>query len=286
MNKHITSRIALLGFTGIALVASLFLQGCGKTDENSFITGPTAMSERPGDLIQEDYVGIHPIAPPARPALHLISPNGGEELVQGTMSKIAWECIKEASFYNLYLSGDNGKTYEPIAEGLAAGTCFHEWKVAGAASDLCLVKVEAKNLTDLMMEDVSDKSFRITAPRVDSGGIVMSERPGLPYEDDVLSIRPIDPCEFNRTAEVVFINYSHSATYTVVVNDMDQGYVLPEGNLLVTVSEGEVRWLLYEEGGDGEPAFSGSLYAIRCVNYTLRVGFDPRQPRMPAHAEQ
>lgn len=285
MNKHITSRIALLGFTGIALVASLFLQGCGQTDENSFITGPTAMSERPGDLIQEDYVGIHPIAPPARPALHLISPNGGEELVQETMSKIAWECIKEASFYNLYLSGDGGKTYEPIAEGLAAGSCLYEWKIASTASDLCLVKVEAKNLTGLVMEDVSDKPFRITAPRVDSGGIVMSERLGVPYEDDVLPIRPIAPCQRNHTAEVSFNNTTKN-TYSVIVNEQEQGLLMPLGNLLVTVAEGDVKWHLYGIPGDGKPVFSGSLYAKRCGNYTVKVGFDPRQPRKPEHAEQ
>jgi hypothetical protein len=52
---------------------------------------------------------------------------------------------------------------------------------------------------------------------------------------------------------------------------------MPQGNMRITVPAGTVDWQLYQTSDNVKPAYSGSLTAVSCGHYIVRVGFDPRQ---------
>ena len=110
-------------------------------------------------------------------------------------------------------------------------------------------------------------------------GDALSAQPVYPMESEARPIRPLPACEINHTAEVLFINYSRSITYDVIVNGKERGFLVPQSKMLVTVPEGGVKWQLLKKGGKGEPAF-GSLFAKRCGHYQVKVALDPRQREM------
>jgi hypothetical protein len=100
------------------------------------------------------------------------------------------------------------------------------------------------------------------------------------------AVQPIAPppsCEIYRTADVIFVNYSDKG-YVVTVNGKDWGLLLPQGNKLVRVPEGDVKWILVEKGS-GKPSFSGYLFAKRCDSYKIKVNFDPRRIQNPEYVD-
>jgi len=168
MKKHITSRIILLGFAAVALVAGVGLQGCGHTSEDpDFVLGPSP------DVAQVE-AGI--------------------------------------------LDGASQPPADP-----------------------------------------------------------------MDIKEEIQPMPPFPACEINRTADLIFVNYSDNC-YVVTVNGKDRGLLLPKGNLLVRVPEGYVKWVLFAKGSV-KPASSGSLFAKRCGSYTIKAGFDPRRTEKPEYVE-
>ena len=116
-------------------------------------------------------------------------------------------------------------------------------------------------------------------------GSALSQAPADPMDiqEAAQPIKPPPRCEINRTADVIFDNYSDNC-YVVTVNGKDRGLLPPKGNMLVLVPEGDVKWVLSEKNSV-KPATSGYLFARRCGSYTIKVGFDPRRVQKPEHVD-
>ncbi len=97
------------------------------------------------------------------PVLIVKAPNGGESYNGGSTVEISWNCEPSALNYNVYWSHDGGKSFSVIEEQLDVSKCSYEWMtpVSATTLDNCLVKVVAKSSTNLIIEDVSDRSFAI-----------------------------------------------------------------------------------------------------------------------------
>lgn len=90
----------------------------------------------------------------------LISPDGGEKLVQGASHAITWSAFEYEPSYPLQIdySLDGGKTYFTIAEAVS-NIGNYLWKVPKAPSSKALVKVS--DAFDNQIYDASNKAFSI-----------------------------------------------------------------------------------------------------------------------------
>ena len=100
------------------------------------------------------------------PTVQLISPNGGERLVVGAVRTVDWTATDNAELtVDLFVSRDNGVTFEPIATGLP-NTGSYDWVVTGPGTDDAddamtnVLTVVARDGTN-SSEDVSDAGFEI-----------------------------------------------------------------------------------------------------------------------------
>ena len=121
----------------------------------------------------------------------------------------------------------------------------------------------------------------VSGPEELGSSSALSQPPADPIDiqEAAQPIKPPPRCEINRTADVIFVNYSDNC-YVVTVNGRDRGLLLPQENMLVRVPEGDVKWVLVAKGSV-KPASSGYLFAKRCGSYTIKVGFDPRRAQKP-----
>lgn len=90
--------------------------------------------------------------------LHLLTPNGGEQLIANRPYQIQWESDKPLQNVNLGYSANAGGQWESIAENTENHGSY-PWRVPDLSSDACLVKVGY--VGDPNMEDESDMVFSI-----------------------------------------------------------------------------------------------------------------------------
>ncbi len=94
-------------------------------------------------------------------AVRLRAPNGGEALAPGDSTSIVWQKFEppRCDSFSLFLSLDNGSSYDTLATGIPASDTVWPWVVPATPSDSCLVKVVAYGPG--WRSDVSDHVFRI-----------------------------------------------------------------------------------------------------------------------------
>lgn len=130
---------------------------------------------------------------PQRPPLALITPNGGEELVQGAIYKVTWISMPAAKSYSLLLNTANGKSWIEIAAGIAGTEVGCEWKVLQDPAEGCIVKVEAHMGDGAVFSDVSDKPFRVVGEPKPGSAAQTASSPGKlkPTEESI--VHPLTP---------------------------------------------------------------------------------------------
>lgn len=98
--------------------------------------------------------------------INIISPNGGEELAQGSLREVTWSASDYEPTYlmNIEYSTDAGKKYASLATNLA-NSGEYLWKVSQAGKNV-LIKVSDAN--DAGIFDVSDKVFYVAATKESS----------------------------------------------------------------------------------------------------------------------
>ncbi len=91
--------------------------------------------------------------------IHVLKPNGGENIMSGQTDVIQWASTN-IPFVDLELTTDGGANWSSIAKNLSS-TGFYSWSVpAGLTSDMCRVRV--KDTPTGLFSDVSDTLFAIT----------------------------------------------------------------------------------------------------------------------------
>lgn len=96
---------------------------------------------------------------PAAAQLLLEAPNGGEQLLAGTVYTVAWQSDVGIVTVLVEYSTNNGTNWIPVNPPNSGNTGWYDWVVPVANSDQCLVRVsDASNPTS---NDVSDGVFTI-----------------------------------------------------------------------------------------------------------------------------
>jgi hypothetical protein len=95
-----------------------------------------------------------------KPALRVVSPNGGEEWTAGTIHAVKWTWTGTVGPVKILFSIDNGLNWMTIAAS-TANTGSYSWKVPNKPSTKCLVRI--KDASDGVPSDVSDAVFSIQA---------------------------------------------------------------------------------------------------------------------------
>ena len=105
----------------------------------------------------------------AKPAVRVITPNGGEALAAGQTVTISWESSDDVGLasHDVRYSVDGGVTFVPIVTGIPGTRRNAMWTVPNLPSDRALVAVRATDTAGQATEDLSDQFFRILPPPVD-----------------------------------------------------------------------------------------------------------------------
>lgn len=95
--------------------------------------------------------------------VRLLSPNGGEVVVEGTIHTITWWCEHPSAGFRLLFSSDGGNTYpDTIGRNISPDSTSWNWLVPSVSSDVCCVKAQMLDVgTNVIAEDVSDTTFTV-----------------------------------------------------------------------------------------------------------------------------
>ena len=91
--------------------------------------------------------------------LTLLGPNGGEQLLVGTIYTISWDSDVGITSVLIEYSTTNGLTWTPVAPPNSGNTGYYDWVVPIANSDQCLVRIS--DGSNPATNDVSDGVFTI-----------------------------------------------------------------------------------------------------------------------------
>lgn len=89
----------------------------------------------------------------------LTMPNGGEFFRISTTQDIRWTVPPSVNRLDLFVTNDDGQTWQVIATGVSALTDRYSWVIPSAQSQRCKVKI--CNSDDPSQFDISDQSFLI-----------------------------------------------------------------------------------------------------------------------------
>jgi hypothetical protein len=107
--------------------------------------------------------------PPEAPTgleVTVVSPNGTEEWTPGEQKVIVWKTDDDSGVesVDIYLSRDGGASYPiTIANGIDDVWSL-SWEVTGPTSNICSIKVVARDIDGNIDEDASDYTFKIKYP--------------------------------------------------------------------------------------------------------------------------
>ncbi|HYR08265.1 MAG TPA: IPT/TIG domain-containing protein, partial [Longimicrobium sp.] len=99
----------------------------------------------------------------ARPQVTVLSPNGGEQLVAGQVTRISWNSSDDRGLvsHDVRVSTNGGQTFQDIALGLAGNARETFWAVPNQPTTTALVMVTARDTAGQTGEDRSNAFFRI-----------------------------------------------------------------------------------------------------------------------------
>jgi len=96
-------------------------------------------------------------------AVHVLAPDGGETLTTGDVASVSWVAADAADTFDLHYSLNKGRTWKPIATGVAVSP--YAWTVPALArnSSQCLVRVTGFRSSNgrRVGVDVSDRTFTV-----------------------------------------------------------------------------------------------------------------------------
>ncbi len=103
------------------------------------------------------------VSVPIANTITLSAPNGGESLVAGSLSSVAWASTGTGiSYVNLYYSVDSGSTWTSIATN-EQNDGMYSWAVPSIASSTVMIKVEGTDLVTVSDDDSSDAVLSIVS---------------------------------------------------------------------------------------------------------------------------
>lgn len=133
---------------------------------------------------KQNFTAIDIIAP----EVNLISPNGGDELMQATADTISWMAADNIGVDSIYihLSLNAGKSWQVIQTFAEADIDFFIWDVPEEQSDSCLIRITAVDLDGNRATDQSEKMFSI----YETTDLTEFHDPSLPTSFELLQNYP------------------------------------------------------------------------------------------------
>lgn len=103
---------------------------------------------------------VFSIVPTSSPAITVIAPNGGEQLLVGSLFNITWDAVKSREDVKIEYSVNGGQDWTVITDA-ADNNGNYEWIIPDTPSETCLVRISE---TDGQPVDISDAVFSIVQP--------------------------------------------------------------------------------------------------------------------------
>ncbi|MBL8879811.1 MAG: hypothetical protein JNG88_11890 [Phycisphaerales bacterium] len=117
----------------------------------------------PADIVDYLTPTIGPDTTP--PVVTVTYPNGGQVLPSSSLQTVTWTATDDSgvvSFFDVYLSLDNGANWSPIALNWGSGPSF-DWFVPNRPSTAALIRVYAYDGEGNRGEDASNATFTISS---------------------------------------------------------------------------------------------------------------------------
>ncbi len=133
-------------------------------------TFPGLTSGNVGSIVNVTASDVTPYLTPSGatdtipPVVTVMTPNGGEVYDANTVNQVTWMATDASgiSFVDIYLSDDNGVTFDPIAKNHAPDTPF-DWFVHNYPGSQNIIRVIARDAAGNYGGDWSDGTFTINA---------------------------------------------------------------------------------------------------------------------------
>ncbi|RPI03237.1 MAG: T9SS C-terminal target domain-containing protein [Calditrichaeota bacterium] len=182
----------------------------------------------PGDLLQLgierdngeygriDFVELVQLTQPQE--LTVLSPNGGENWLNGSSQTINWHSLGTSGNVDIALSRDDGTTWELLAQNLTDNGAY-VWNVTPPTSNLCRIRVAD---ADGDPADVSDSAFEISAPPVPKITVTI---PNGGEQWEIESVQTITWLSENSSGAVkIELSRDHGLTWSLLSdNTADDG---------------------------------------------------------------
>ncbi len=164
----------ILSLDGLDSDGDGFNNGTEITDTSTYVNTPTFPGLKPANLSQVtnvDTADIQSHLVPSTggdttpPDVTVIAPDGGETLVGNQAATVQWIAGDAGGIagIDIYVSLDNGSTYDPVALGLS-NTGTYEWYPANRPTTQALILVVAIDNSFNEGSDTSDAVFTIESP--------------------------------------------------------------------------------------------------------------------------
>ena len=141
--------------------------------------------------------------------IDLLSPDGGENWIAGSIQEIRWNSLKVGDI-KIGLSTNNGSTWSFISGSTTSEFGVYRWKVSDTPSNNCLIQIVSSN--DYGISDISNKKFSIvnTTEARENNNVI-----------DNFSLSQNYPNPFNPTTKIKYsipsLNMKHAATVKLTI---------------------------------------------------------------------
>ncbi len=108
---------------------------------------------------QQQFGQLRSVVAQPSTTLTLVSPNGGETVMGGTVRPVTWQTQGTIEHVTVEFSIDNGHTWSPVFPDNAGNTGSYNWLVPIVDSEHCLVRIV--NTANAAVFDVSNAIFTI-----------------------------------------------------------------------------------------------------------------------------
>lgn len=165
LNSELLSLVSVTDYNDGSQISFFYQFGLDSTDINNL--SPTGnvfelnWSGPPVDFIMAGVTtGNMSNAIPEPNSLSLLTPNGGEELISGSMYEILWESGAGIDDVLIEYSANKGQDWTPTVPSNVGNTGSYEWDpVPAVDSNECLVRISDQSVPDV--NDTSDAVFTI-----------------------------------------------------------------------------------------------------------------------------
>jgi O-antigen ligase len=197
------------------------------------------------------------------PGIQLLSPNGGENWLPGSVQDIRWQSKRKVTAVKIEMSYDGGRSYSKIADSIA-NNGIYSWKIKDGPSMNCVIRISSESGA---VTDASDQPFVIASPPSMSG---LSFAPPKSWADSAYGSDDWYVGDFNGDGRSDIMKYADGESGSRVL--LSDGNKFVHAGIWTGAGCGVDGWYVGDFNGDGRSDIMRYLPNILANEVFLSTG--------------